>query len=123
MTPYQFSQFFDYSAKDIPIEDFDEFFMLATGKCEFWDMLAGAIYHCNFPACQFLLKKHDYKLYIEDKEFLELIDQSLYQIEGEEHEDAAKVTTLINDVGLHLPYDDWRDWSEGTEVKGLKWRD
>ena len=100
-TPYLFSQFFDYASRDFPIEDFDEFFMLAKEEGEYWDMLAGAIYHCNPAACLFLLEKHDYKQYVDNKLFMELIDQCLHQSTcTEEIEDSIRISSLIKQTGL-----------------------
>lgn len=95
---HQFTQFFDYSAKDIPIEDFTEFFALAKANNEFWDMLAGSIYHYNPAVGEFLLNNHNYLQYMHDKDFIELLSQSLYQIDNIEGEDAESIRMLIKNT-------------------------
>lgn len=110
---HTFSQFFEYTEREIPIEDFDEYFMLAKEKNEFWDMLAGAIYNYNYNACQYVLKNHDYYTYLGNTEFCDLIEQSLYQIEMIDHDDAEKIRGMVSGIVGKDVVEKWRtSWFE-----------
>lgn len=103
MSPYDFTQFFEYSDKKYTPEEVSEFFFLAKTPKEFHDFLAGCIYHGNFAACEYALSHHDYEQYKDNTDFKELVYQSLYKLAYElkqlnaitENPDAFSTDALI----------------------------
>ena len=83
MSPYLFTQFFEYANKKYTPEEVAEYFALAQTPVEFHDFLAGCIYHGNFAACEYALSHHDYEQYKSDAAFKELVSMSLHQLSNE----------------------------------------
>lgn len=113
---HNFSQFFDYTERDIPLEDFDEYFLLAKRPCEFWDMLAGAIYNYNYSAFEYLLNKHDYHQYEDDIAFKDLMEESLSQITDIEHSDVDQIIFLLREaLNISIPVYNFSNFFDYTD--------